>query len=210
MERLHTKGYAHMDIKMDNLVICEKQPAFKLIDFGMVKETTTYGLINYTEGLTAPVFNEAYFRCVHGETYKEKYGNALVASNANYRAMFETMQYYEEINHLNAELFKKYPVKRDTCIPTPICQYNDQYAIAVMLEELQAENRGQFVEALLTTEGYFLKGQGGGRLQVTKSGHIDLLGRRRVLYKTSRGKQYVRMAGRLVAVAELRRRKANA
>jgi serine/threonine protein kinase len=213
MERLHRKGYAHMDIKMENVVKCTEKPpvktlpTYKLIDFGMVNQKTNCSLIAYTEGFCAPVFNEAYLRCVHGDSYVRDHMDGIDAKNTNYRDMFNEFAHYEKTNTLNERILATNPSPgKGTYVPISICQYNDQYAIAFMLEELQATNRDSFVEKLMTTEGYFLKAQDGGRLHVTKSGHIDLLGRRRVLYKTSCGKQYVRMAGRLVAVAELRRR----
>lgn len=176
LRAIHSKGYAHMDIKLQNIVLCND--VYKLIDFGMVDKDAKE--IRFTDEFCSPLL----FKYYNGQP-------------ENNRILQQYLHEYEQSGNRFEEL----------CYNEQTYMYNDQYALAVCLLHLDAKNKEEYITKLLQPELYFLKDHVGGKpVVVTKSGHIDLAGRRRVLYKTARGKQYVRMGGRLVAVAEVRRR----
>jgi hypothetical protein len=222
LRKLHQNGYAHGDIKYENIVLCGNN--YKFIDVGMVTEKTAFESPS-TFSLCAPVFLNAWRRSTDQPIKTYEYYNDTNDGKSPYNYRYFIEEYVPDYatrlegeNGLWNTLFKNGSVM-------DIYKYNDQYGLAYMLHQMQTVDKDKngaitdavrikYIKDLLTIPGYFDKNNAssvrnvqGGALKLTRKGTVEILGRTRALYVTNRGKHYIRHQNQWVAVAELKKKK---
>lgn len=198
LRKMHGAGYAHMDVKPQNIVYCENDAVkYKLIDYEGMQPTTNNNGVNASSLYYSPILtvgmNAISMIQATDDVVKEvlsRWKKALGTSSLD----FET---YAEVFVRN---YIEYKGRVDDAY---LNSKSDDYALAITLHAVG--NGDAYIADLLKANVYGIALLGGrGAPKRADRRFVSTAGRLRALYIGTHGKHFVRIKGGFVAVAELR------